>query len=149
MLKKKKAKTTTAKEKEKIAGSSAVKGGGAEAKKPEPGRAPQPPKKGDKESFTPGDLLEDRFVSEIKAERIKEGAMVIADTNYYIEGVLRKFIKIKSGLPMDMISDDELAEIIASKTAENTDGDEAEDDTPPEEDGGEEDSFSILMPKGR
>ena len=75
--------------------------------------------------------------------------MVIADTNYYIEGVLRKFIKIKSGLPMDMISDDELAEIIASKTAENTDGDEAEDDTPPEEDGGEEDSFSILMPKGR
>ena len=149
-LKKKKAKTTTAKEKEKIAGSSAVKGGGAEAKKPEPGRAPQPPKKGDKESFTPGDLLEDRFVSEIKAERIKEGAMVIADTNYYIEGVLRKFIKIKSGLPMDMISDDELAEIIASKTAESAD-DEAEEETPPEddEDDGEEDSFSILMPKGR
>ncbi|MCC8185404.1 hypothetical protein HF883_08715 [Cloacibacillus porcorum] len=149
-LKKKKAKTTTAKEKEKIAGSSAVKGGGAEAKKPEPGRGPQPPKKGDKESFTPGDLLEDRFVSEIKAERIKEGAMVIADTNYYIEGVLRKFIKIKSGLPMDMISDDELAEIIASKTAESAD-DEAEEETPPEddEDDGEEDSFSILMPKGR
>ena len=74
--------------------------------------------------------------------------MVIADTNYYIEGVLRKFIKIKSGLPMDMISDDELAEIIASKTAESADN-EAEEETPPEDDDGEEDSFSILMPKGR
>ena len=64
--------------------------------------------------------------------------------------MLRKFIKIKSGLPMDMISDDELAEIIASKTAESAD-DEAEEETPPEddEDDGEEDSFSILMPKGR
>lgn len=41
------------------------------------------------------DLLDDRLQSEIRAERIKNGAMVIVDTNYYVEGLLRKMIKIK------------------------------------------------------
>ena len=41
------------------------------------------------------DLLDDRLQSEIRAERIKKGAMVIVDTNYYVEGLLRKMIKIK------------------------------------------------------
>ena len=152
-LKKKKAKTTTDKDKEKISEATGVKGDKTEEKKPAPGRGARPPKKGDKESFTPGDLLEDRFVSEIKAERIKEGAMVIADTNYYIEGVLRKFIKIKSGLSPEIISDDELAEIIASKSEESDAADDDEDAEvlPPEgeDDGDEEDGFSILIPGRR
>lgn len=152
-LKKKKAKTTTDKDKEKISEATGVKGDKTEEKKPAPGRGARPPKKGDKESFTPGDLLEDRFVSEIKTERIKEGAMVIADTNYYIEGVLRKFIKIKSGLSPEIISDDELAEIIASKSEESDAADDDEDAEvlPPEgeDDGDEEDGFSILIPGRR
>ena len=41
------------------------------------------------------DLFDDRLQSEIRAERIKKGAMVIVDTNYYVEGLLRKMIKIK------------------------------------------------------
>lgn len=151
--KKKKGKPTTDKDKEKIAETPGLKGDKAGEKKPEPGRGPQPPKKGDKGSFTPGDLLEDRFVSEIREERVKEGAMVIADTNYYIEGVLRKFIKIKSGLPLDMITDDELAEIIAAKSEENAaDGeDKEEEELPPDDDGGEgdEESFSLLTPNRR
>ena len=154
-LKKKKAKTTTDKDKEKISEATGVKGDKTEEKKPAPapGRGARPPKKGDKESFTPGDLLEDRFVSEIKTERIKEGAMVIADTNYYIEGVLRKFIKIKSGLSPEIINDDELAEIIASKSEESDAADDDEDAEvlPPEgeDDGDEEDGFSILIPGRR
>ena len=41
------------------------------------------------------ELLDDRLQSEIRAERIKKGEMVIVDTNYYVEGLLRKMIKIK------------------------------------------------------
>lgn len=51
-------------------------------------------RKGEKTTFTPADLLEDRFVGEIKAERMKQGSLAIAETNYYVEGLLRKFIAI-------------------------------------------------------
>ena len=78
--------------------------------------------------------------------------MVIADTNYYIEGVLRKFIKIKSGLSPEIISDDELAEIIASKSEESDAADDEDAEVLPpegEDDGDEEDGFSILIPGRR
>ncbi|MDD4159379.1 MAG: SpoIVB peptidase S55 domain-containing protein [Synergistaceae bacterium] len=51
--------------------------------------------KDSKENPSIEDLLDDRLQSEIKAERIKKGAMVIVDTNYYVEGLLRKIIKVK------------------------------------------------------
>ncbi len=41
------------------------------------------------------DLFDERLQSEIRAERIKKGEMVLVDTNYYVEGLLRKVIKIK------------------------------------------------------
>ena len=117
--------------------------------------------KDSKESFSPSDLLEDRFVSEIKAELIKEGAMVIADTNYYVDGVQRTFIKIKSEGKEGEITDEQLAALIAavqsSKSAEKDKaaGDEkAPDDS--DEDGGDEDgdddeeeSFEIISQSWR
>jgi hypothetical protein len=56
---------------------------------------PQAKEKDGKEKPSIEDLLDDRLQSEIRAERIKKGAMVIVDTNYYVEGLLRKMIKIK------------------------------------------------------
>lgn len=56
---------------------------------------PQSREKEGKEKPSIEDLLEDRLQSEIRAERIKKGEMVIVDTNYYVEGLLRKMIKIK------------------------------------------------------
>ena len=58
---------------------------------------PQSMEKEGKEKPSIEDLLDDRLQSEIRAERIKKGAMVIVDTNYYVEGLLRKMIKIKRG----------------------------------------------------
>lgn len=56
---------------------------------------PQAKEKDGKEKSRIEDLLDDRLQSEIRAERIKKGAMVIVDTNYYVEGLLRKMIRIK------------------------------------------------------
>lgn len=120
-------------------------------------------KKDAKESFSPADLLEDRFVSEIKAERIKSGAMVIADTNYYVDGVQRTFIKIKPKSGGEEISDEQLAALIAavqsSKSAEKdkaADGGE-EPDSPDggdegdggNDDDGDEESFAIISQSSR
>ncbi len=56
---------------------------------------PQAKEKGSKEKPSIEDLLDDRLGSEIRAEKIKKGAMVVVDTNFYVEGLLRKMIKIK------------------------------------------------------
>ncbi|MDO5116515.1 MAG: SpoIVB peptidase S55 domain-containing protein [Synergistaceae bacterium] len=129
-----------------------IPSGGSKEKKPEQGREKPEQKKGGKESFSPADLLEDRFVSEIKAERIKDGSMVIADTNSYIEGVLRTFIRIKSPASGAEISDRELARIIAEKSREAAkEEEEADNGELPEEDDGEDEEniFSILTQSGR
>ena len=47
-------------------------------------------------AMSPEDFLDDRLMSEILKERFDEGSMRIIDTNYYVEGVLRKFIKVKN-----------------------------------------------------
>ncbi|HIR17189.1 MAG TPA: hypothetical protein IAD35_03890 [Candidatus Caccocola faecigallinarum] len=121
-------------------------------------------KKNAKESFSPADLLEDRFVSEIKAERIKSGALVIADTNYYVDGVQRTFIKIKPNVGGEEMSDEQLAALIAAvqsskseekvKTAggddsESPDGDGDEDDGGDDDDGEDEESFTIVSQSRR
>ena len=120
-------------------------------------------KKDAKESFSPADLLEDRFVSEIKAERIKSGALVIADTNYYVDGVQRTFIKIKPNAGGEEMSDEQLAALIAAvqsskseekvKTAdgedsESPDGDE-DDGGDDDDDGEDEESFTIVSQSRR
>lgn len=119
-------------------------------------------KKDAKESFSPADLLEDRFVSEIKAERIKSGALVIADTNYYVDGVQRTFIKIKPNAGGEEMSDEQLAALIAavqsskseekvktadSEDSESPDGDE--DDGGDDDDGEDEESFTIVSQSRR
>lgn len=121
-------------------------------------------KKNAKESFSPADLLEDRFVSEIKAERIKSGALVIADTNYYVDGVQRTFIKIKPNAGGEEMSDEQLAALIAAvqsskseekvKTAdgedsESPDGDEGDGGDEDDDDGGDEESFTIVSQSRR
>ena len=53
-------------------------------------------KSGKKEdSPLPKALTDDRLRSEVREENIKNGGLVIVDTNYYVEGALRKFIKIR------------------------------------------------------
>ena len=118
-------------------------------------------KKDAKESFSPADLLEDRFVSEIKAERIKSGAMVIADTNYYVDGVQRTFIKIKPDAGGEEMTDEQLAALIAavqsSKSTENSkNADDEEDSEEPDENGdeddgddGDEEAFKIITQRGK
>lgn len=115
-------------------------------------------KKDAKESFSPADLLEDRFVSEIKAERIKSGALVIADTNYYVDGVQRTFIKIKPNAGGEEMSDEQLAALIAAvqsskseEKAKNADDGNAPDDAGDggddngdNGDGEEDESFTII-----
>lgn len=56
---------------------------------------PRTAEKGKKDKPDIEDMMDDRLLSEIKAERLKEGSLVIVDTNYYVEGLLRKLIKIK------------------------------------------------------
>ena len=105
-------------------------------------------KKGGKESMTPEDVLEDRFVSEIRAERIKNGEMVIADTNFYIEGVLRKFIRVKSGKDSADIDEAMLQAVLEKASQDGADDEAAPDDEeiPPDDgdEGDNQDSFSIL-----
>lgn len=43
----------------------------------------------------PDFLTETRLLSEIQKERLEEGTLRMLDTNYYMDGILRKFIKIK------------------------------------------------------
>jgi hypothetical protein len=44
---------------------------------------------------SPEDFQDDRLKSEIKAERMKKNHMVVFDTNYYTEGKLKIYIKVK------------------------------------------------------
>ena len=80
-------------------------------------------------------MMEELFVSEINAERIKNREMVVADTNYYVEGVLRTFIKVKGGSASDMLQS-KLAQLMGG-------GEEEEEEYAPPEDeedeGGEDD----------
>lgn len=60
------------------------------------------------EAPLPKILTDDRLRSEVRAETIQNGGLVIVDTNYYVEGILRKFIKIKKNPLLDD-GDDELS----------------------------------------
>lgn len=51
--------------------------------------------------LSPEDFLDDRLQSEIRNEQVKEGALKIIDTNYYVEGILRKYIKVKNEAAFD------------------------------------------------
>ncbi|NLV81978.1 MAG: hypothetical protein GXZ18_03070 [Synergistaceae bacterium] len=55
----------------------------------------QPRNKKDADLDLPNDLNDSRLQNEIQKEKIKEGSLVILETDYYVEGKLRKFIKIK------------------------------------------------------
>lgn len=54
-------------------------------------------KKSMKDMPSPEELMDDRLQSEIRAERMKKGLMLVVDTNYYVDGLLRKYIKIRPG----------------------------------------------------
>ena len=157
---KKDEKTAPAKSRSKLAADATAGKNGGKDKKDKTGA--QRGKKDAKESFSPADLLEDRFVSEIKAERIKSGAMTIADTNYYVDGVQRTFIKIKTNDDGGEITDEQLVALIAAvqssksdekvKTAgdedsESPDGDGNEGDDGDDDD--DEESFTIISQSGR
>ena len=122
-------------------------------KKAETGRAKEPSKPAG-ELLTPGDLLEDRLLSEVREEKIKDGALVIADTNYYIEGVLHTFIRIKSGAKAGAVEETELTDLLekgGGETEELSEEEQSPDELPSgdENDGGDdgdegEDDFAVL-----
>ena len=99
-------------------------------------------RKKSKDSLTPADILEDRFVSEINAERIENGELIINDTNYYVEGALRTFIKVKGGSTADMLHG-RLALAALSSGGEDEESDEGkerpDDDEDDDEDDGDDD----------
>ncbi|HPX03759.1 MAG TPA: SpoIVB peptidase S55 domain-containing protein [Synergistaceae bacterium] len=98
-----------------------------------------PDKKGKDKQPSIEDLLDDRLQSEIRAERIRKGEMVIVDTNYYVEGLLRKMIKIKRSGPGTKASDEgpaEEEEAAMRAQAEALEAEAGEDeDVPPETEG--------------
>ena len=67
---------------------------------------------GDEEAPLPKAMTDDRLRSEKRAEIIKNGGLVIVDTNYYVEGALRKFIKIKSPKGEEELSEAEAKELL-------------------------------------
>ena len=108
---------------------------------------PQAKEKDGKEKPSIEDLLDDRLQSEIRAERIKKGAMVIVDTNYYVEGLLRKMIKIKrTDAKEEEAGPTNEDEAVMRAQAEALEaGEETEEDAPPET--GEETLFFRMKRK--
>jgi hypothetical protein len=49
----------------------------------------------------PEDLMNDKLKSELRDEKMKEGAMRVVRTNYYVDGIIHKLIKIDSSLSGD------------------------------------------------
>lgn len=43
----------------------------------------------------PEDLMNDKLKSEIRAEKVEEGSMRIVRTNYYVDGIIHKLIKVE------------------------------------------------------
>lgn len=52
--------------------------------------------KKEEENDLPTIFTDTRLLSEVRSEHIKEGSLQIIDTNFYVKGILRKFIKIKN-----------------------------------------------------
>ncbi|MDR3322258.1 MAG: hypothetical protein LBS93_07390 [Synergistaceae bacterium] len=75
----------------------------------------------------PEDLINDKLNSEIKAEKMKDGSMRIIRTNYYVDGLIHKLIKV-SGASSD---DDEFLDDVKS-------GEDKESNKSGDEPGGED-----------
>lgn len=82
-------------------------------------------KEGDKQPSI-DDFMDDRMKSEIIEERLEEQSMVILDTNYYVEGLLRKYITINSKGGNNMTIEDILEEAQAEKEFSESEYDGAE-----------------------
>ncbi len=107
---------------------------------------PRSVEKDGKEKPSIEELLDDRLQSEVRAERIKKGAMVIVDTNYYVEGLLRKMIRIKKADAKDGEGPTEEEEAIMRAQAEALEASGGElEEAPPET--GEETLFFRMKRK--
>ncbi|MDR1510273.1 MAG: hypothetical protein LBS53_11605 [Synergistaceae bacterium] len=47
----------------------------------------------------PDDLMNDKLKSEIRDEKMREGSMRVVRTNYYVDGIIHKLIKVEGSLP--------------------------------------------------
>ncbi|MBR4401813.1 MAG: hypothetical protein IKT09_09050 [Synergistes sp.] len=136
---------TAGKDKEKTSKESALgdASSGKDAARSDKDEKKKDDRKKSKDSLTPADILEDRFVSEINAERIENGELIINDTNYYVEGALRTYIKVKGGSAADMLHG-RLAMAAMASGGEDEEADEGkerpdDDEDDDDEDGGDED----------
>lgn len=76
------------------------------------------------------DFMDDRMKSEIIEERLEEQSMLILDTNYYVEGLLRKYITINSKGGNSMTVEEIIEEAQTEEESSETERDRAEDAKP-------------------
>jgi hypothetical protein len=53
----------------------------------------------------PEDLMNDKLKSEIRSEKMKEGSMRVIRTNYYVDGLIHRLLKIEGEAPGDSKGD--------------------------------------------
>jgi hypothetical protein len=75
----------------------------------------------------PEDLMNDKLKSEIRSEKMKKGSMRVIRTNYYVDGLIHKLIKIDGGSSDLDDEDDETGDEEPSES--DGDGDEDSDET--------------------
>ena len=99
-----------------------------------------------KDDMSIEDMMDSRLLSEIRDEDLKENSLQIIDTNYYVEGLLRKFIKIKRSDGKTDEGPTEEEEKIMRAQAEAL---EAEDDgeDPPDDEAGKLRGFTFRFPR--
>ncbi|MDO4988147.1 MAG: SpoIVB peptidase S55 domain-containing protein [Synergistes sp.] len=121
---------------------------------PEKDREKDKDSKDAEKSAMPDEMLEKRFASEIKEEMLENKEIVIADTNYFVEGLVRKFIKVDSGEKNDAIA--AMLEAYLSNAAKNSkaganDSDKEnsgeKDDNDDDDDDDDNEDFVILREK--
>ncbi|MDR3280559.1 MAG: hypothetical protein LBT23_08600 [Synergistaceae bacterium] len=54
----------------------------------------------------PDDLMNDKLKSEMRDEKMNEGSMRVVRTNYYVDGIIHKLIKIEGDSPEDGVDEE-------------------------------------------
>jgi hypothetical protein len=100
-----------------------------------------------KEDLSIEDMMDSRLQSEIREESLKENSLQIIDTNYYVDGLLRKFIKIKRSDGKTDEGPTEEEEKVMRAQAEALQAEESDDgEEPPDDEACESRGFTFRFP---
>lgn len=101
-----------------------------------------------KEDLSIEDMMDNRLQSEIREESIKENSLQIIDTNYYVDGLLRKFIKIKRADGKTDEGPTAEEEKIMRAQAEALQAEESDDgEEPPDDEACKSRGFTFSLPR--